>query len=157
LKSLFIPGASSGSYVLLVTGTEAGTFTLDFQRVASDGSTAGVSQFGIVSNSAQLEYDILAGPDGVSLSIQKRAPSLSGLLQEVDTAARLKLISSAGVAQSFHQKIATAANAAMRGQTSATRGILSAFVKEVQAQSGQFVSNEAASFLTSEANLILAQ
>ena len=79
--------------------------------------------------------------------------TFQGALTDIASALKMNWIDNEGIANSLTQKLQAASNAA--GQTRAN--ILSAFVNEVNAQSGKHIARVAAQVLLQDVNSLFSQ
>lgn len=155
-KNLEVLAPASGEYSLTVFGTGTGQYTIDFiahdlsgnesvKTVAGSTIPGATSSFRIVFSSAV----------GSTVSVA-RIVSFDSLATDVRVAMNGGQVDNAGVANSLLQKLDAASSAVGRGQVGAGVNILTAFLNEVYAQTGNHVSEAAANLLTGDAGTLIA-
>jgi hypothetical protein len=152
IKTAYVPAAQNGTYQLIVTGTQLGTYTLHFGTRAANGTVQMVSTFGIVGIGTTVGYKIAYSSAPGASGPPVLLATFVGILADINNSLQLGLINNQGIATSLSQEIQAAQSA-----TGTTRNnILSAFKSEVNAQAGKSITGIAPQVLLSDANSLIS-
>jgi hypothetical protein len=148
------PGA--GTYETQVTGLASSTYELDTAFITQDQVVAEQSFTGPISAGLTVDYSTALNPQQGSLTTSLvLTNSLTFFSAFIDHLQASGQITSKGIANSLQQKLDNAEQSVARGDLNSTRGLLGAFLHEVDAQSGKHIAATAADDLTAYALFLL--
>lgn len=156
-RSVEIYQPSPGSYRINVAGLGVSSYTLDINAFASDGSALPTLTVSGISGSGSMSaFDLgLTGTPGAVINVT-RVASFDSTLGDIANSLQLNLIESQGVANALSSKINAASAAAAGGDNKTATNILSAFVNQVNAQSGKHINGIATEVLIEDANYLIS-
>jgi len=143
-----------GTYQVIVTGLKLGTYLISGRMFSRDGGSepeilvnavAGLGSASAFSITVSLEPN--TRPTVVALA------TFESTLTDISNSLKLGLINNNGIANSLSQKL----QAAQRSVQPARTNLLTAFIKEVNAQAGNLISQTAVEILLQDANSLLNQ
>jgi hypothetical protein len=143
-----------GVYTLSVTGLQLGVFHIIVRAFSQDGSAQPpLTVDGITApdKESTIQIDFQSTPGAVSTAT--RIVTFQSAIDDITHSFNLGLIDNQGIADSLAQKM----QAAQRGVNANAKGILNAFVNEVNAQLAKHISTEAGNVLLQDANLLIAK
>jgi hypothetical protein len=144
---------SSGQYPLTVTGTENGSYTIEYHAYDQTGHLSLATVAGIITRGTVVNYDVKYSPiPGVPLAVTKIV-TFSSTFADINNALQLGLIDNAGIANSLSQQI----QAAQTATGPASNNILNAFKSLVNAQSGKHITGIAPQVLLQDADSLISQ
>ena len=143
-----------GSYALSVTGLKLGLFHIIVRAFSQDGSAQPpLAIDGITAPGAEstVQIDFQSTPGAVSTAA--RIVTFQSAVDDINNSFNLGLIDNQGIANSLAQKM----RAAQSGANADAKGILNAFINEVNAQLSKHIAAEAANVLLQDADALIAK
>lgn len=147
-----------GIYEVDVNGLSLGTFELSVRVFSQDGSAQppivmpGIRGAGSVTT-FQLQ---VTTPPGSTSTIERLA-TFESTLADIANSGQIGLIDNNGITMSLIAKVQAAADAARRGDLTASANMLNAFSNEVRAQSGKHVDSFCADVFLDDAGSLVRQ
>ena len=150
-KAARIVAPEPGDYRLRTTGTGLGTYGLDFLSYDNDGGATLVSTTGITGPGSVVDYVVnYDGTPGHQGSV-KRVATFASAIDDVVNSRGLGLIDNSGIANALKAKLDEASRAAAASNLPSARGVLTAFVNLVTAQTGKHIIGIAPQVLLEDA------
>jgi len=156
IKTAYIPSPISGTYRVVATGTAAGTFTLTFRSVASDGTLQTATFPGITNGGAASTFQVQYSPTPGSSSTVTLIASFQSTLADISNSLALGLIDNPGIANALSAKIREAASATAEHETNDAKEALNAFKHQVKAQTGKHITGIAPQVLQEDADSLIS-
>jgi hypothetical protein len=149
---------AQGTYQIVVSGLELGTYSLSCRMFAQDGSPQSpVTVMGIAGVGSSSTLSIEVNPEPGAQTVITVVATFSSTLADISKAFQLGLIDNQGIAKSLTSKIETAQQSAARGNYAAVRNQLEAFKNEVNAQTGKHITGVAPVVLLQDADSLINQ
>jgi len=153
---VLIAAPSVGTYETQVQGLTSGNYQLITALLNQDQVLAQQSFAGPISPGLVVDYASTLGPSGSSLSttlvLGRSLDFFQSFINQLEATGG---IANQGLANSLGQKLANAERMVSEGDFNGARGILGAFLNEVEAQHGKKINAQAADDLTAYASFLL--
>jgi hypothetical protein len=154
--SVYLSTPARDTYKVTITGLSIGTYTMLVQSYTTDGASQLNTQVpGISGNQSTATVQIKYSPTPGASSPLQIVATFAGTLADISNGQQLGLISR-GIATALSSTINAAAAQANAGNNSAAINILTAFINQVNAQSGQPITQFVAQVLLNDGNSLKA-
>jgi len=157
IKTAYVPVPEDGTYTLTVTGTDLGTYTLEFRAVATDGTVQDTTVVGLTNTGSVSTYQVAYSSVPGSPLTSMRTVTFQTTLDDISNSLRLDFIEGSRLADHLSDTIEHAAEESAEGEVRAARRSLKRFKREVNAQTPKNIKAFAAQVLLGDVDSLLAQ